>query len=237
MEKRGLSQETLKVIACVTMLLDHIGAMLVGNSMTESGLPLRIIGRISFPIFCFLLAEGAYYTKNPQKYALRLLIGMLLSEIPYDLAFRYQLTLETQSVMVTLLVGFLTLEAVRRAENNVVKLLIMVGGIVLGELFKSDYGGFGVMMVLMFSLTRGHLWIQTICLVVIAWVMNSAKLLVFGVMVPIEIFAVFAMIPIGLYSGRKACSSRAVQWAFYLFYPVHLTVLVCIRYLIEAKII
>ena len=213
MEKRGLSQETLKVIACVTMLLDHIGAMLVGNSMTESGLPLRIIGRISFPIFCFLLAEGAYYTKNPQKYALRLLIGMLLSEIPYDL------------------------EAVRREENNVVKLLIMVGGIVLGELFKSDYGGFGVLMVLMFSLTRGHLWIQTGCLAVIAWVMNSAKLLVFGVMVPIEIFAVFAMIPIGLYSGKKASGSKVVQWAFYLFYPVHLTVLVCIRYLIEMKII
>ena len=89
----------------------------------------------------------------------------------------------------------------------------------------------------MFSLTRGHLWIQTGCLAVIAWVMNSAKLLVFGVMVPIEIFAVFAMIPIGLYSGKKASGSKVVQWAFYLFYPVHLTVLVCIRYLIEMKTI
>ena len=56
MEKRGLSQEALKAIACVTMLLDHIGSIFV------SGYTLRIIGRIAFPIFCFLMAEGAYYT-------------------------------------------------------------------------------------------------------------------------------------------------------------------------------
>ena len=80
MEKKGLSQEALKSIACITMLLDHIGATMV------RGYTLRIIGRIAFPIFCFLMAEGAYHTKNPRKYCLRLMIGMLLSELPFDLA-------------------------------------------------------------------------------------------------------------------------------------------------------
>lgn len=106
MRKRGLSQEALKGIACVTMLLDHIGATMV------QGYTLRIIGRIAFPIFCFLMAEGTFYTKNPRKYGLRLMVGALLSEIPFDLAFRGKLTWEYQNVMLTLFLGFLTVEII-----------------------------------------------------------------------------------------------------------------------------
>lgn len=87
MPKRGLSQETLKIIACVTMLLDHIGATFC------PGIGLRIVGRIAFPIYCFLLAEGVHYTHSPKKYGLRLLIGALLSEIPFDLLFFGELTM------------------------------------------------------------------------------------------------------------------------------------------------
>lgn len=231
MEKRGLSQETLKVIACVTMLLDHIGAIFV------SGYTLRIIGRIAFPIFCFLMAEGAYYTKNPRKYTLRLVIGALLSEIPFDLAFRRSLTLQTQSVMVTLLLGFLAIEAIQKTENGLIKLTITAIGFLLGQLFKTDYGGYGVLLIILLSQTRGQWWLQTVLVAAVAWMMNSVKIPVFGMKIPIEMFAVLAMVPIGLYSGRKSSNNKAVQWAFYLFYPVHLTVLVVIRYLIEMKIL
>lgn len=231
MEKRGLSQETLKVIACVTMLLDHIGAIFV------SGYTLRIIGRIAFPIFCFLMAEGAYYTKNPKKYALRLVIGALLSEIPFDLAFRRGLTLQTQSVMLTLLLGFLAVEAIQKTDNGLIKLTITAIGFLLGQLFKTDYGGYGVLLIILLSQTRGQWWLQTVLVAAVAWMMNSVKIPVFGMKVPIEMFALLAMVPIGLYSGRKSSNNKAVQWAFYLFYPVHLTVLVVIRYLIEMKIL
>lgn len=231
MEKRGLSQETLKVIACVTMLLDHIGAIFV------SGYTLRIIGRIAFPIFCFLMAEGAYYTKNPRKYALRLVIGALLSEIPFDLAFRRGLTLQTQSVMLTLLLGFLAIEAIQKTDNGLIKLTITAIGFLLGQLFKTDYGGYGVLLIILLSQTRGQWWLQTVLVAAVAWMMNSVKIPVFGMKIPIEMFALLAMVPIGLYSGRKSSNNKAVQWAFYLFYPVHLTVLVVIRYLIEMKIL
>lgn len=231
MEKRWLSQETLKVIACVTMLLDHIGAIFV------SGYTLRIIGRIAFPIFCFLMAEGAYYTKSPRKYALRLVIGALLSEIPFDLAFRRGLTLQTQSVMLTLLLGFLAIEAIQKTDNGLIKLTITAIGFLLGQLFKTDYGGYGVLLIILLSQTRGQWWLQTVLVAAVAWMMNSVKIPVFGMKVPIEMFALLAMVPIGLYSGRKSSNNKAVQWAFYLFYPVHLTVLVVIRYLIEMKIL
>lgn len=226
MEKRGLSQEALKAIACITMLLDHIGAMMVpGNT-------LRIIGRIAFPIFCFLMAEGAYHTKNPRKYCLRLVIGMLLSELPFDLAFRQKPTWERQSVMVTLLLGFLAVEIIQNTKYDLVKLLAVCGGFALAQWAHTDYGGYGVLLVVLFSQARGKLWLQTVLLAMFAWMMNSVRIPVLGLSVPIEMFAVLAMIPIALYSGRKTTSSKAVQWGFYLFYPVHLAVLIFVRMLL-----
>lgn len=228
MEKKGLSQETLKVIACMTMLLDHVGAMFV------RGYTLRIIGRIAFPIFCFLMAEGAYYTKNPRKYALRLLIGALLSEIPFDLAFQRGLTWRSQSVMVTLLLGFLAVEAIQNTQNNLLKLLAVSAGFALGQLLQTDYGGYGVLLIVLFSQTRGKWWLQTVLVAMFAWMMDSVPVQVLGMRIPIEMFALLAMLPIGCYSGRKRSDSKVLQWAFYLFYPVHLTVLVVIRYFLET---
>lgn len=228
MEKKGLSQETLKVIACMTMLLDHVGAMFV------RGYTLRIIGRIAFPIFCFLMAEGAYYTKNPRKYALRLLIGALLSEIPFDLAFQRGLTWRSQSVMVTLLLGFLAVEAIQNTQNNLLKLLAVSAGFALGQLLQTDYGGYGVLLIVLFSRTRRKWWLQTVLVAMFAWMMDSVPVQVLGMRIPIEMFALLAMLPIGCYSGRKRSDSKVLQWAFYLFYPVHLTVLVVIRYFLET---
>ena len=119
MKQRGLSQEGLKIIACVTMLIDHIGAVLLPQYFS-----LRMIGRIAFPIYCFLLVEGAHYTKNPGKYALRLGIGMLLSELPFDLAFSRGWSWGYQSVMVTLLLVFLALKCMERTKNIFLKMLI-----------------------------------------------------------------------------------------------------------------
>lgn len=208
------------------MLLDHIGATMV------QGYALRIIGRIAFPIFCFLMAEGTFYTKNPRKYGLRLMIGALLSEIPFDLAFRGKLTWEYQNVMLTLFLGFLTVEIIQRTEFDIVKVLAVSGGFALAEWANTDYGGFGVLLVVLFSQTRGKLWFQTIMVAMFSWMINSLKIPVLGILVPIEMFAIFAMIPIALYSGGKVTSNRAVQWGFYLFYPVHLIILVLVRILL-----
>lgn len=229
MKKRGISQEALKGIACLTMLLDHIGAIMV------PGYPLRIIGRIAFPIFCFLMAEGAFYTRNPLKYGMRLVVGILLSEIPFDLAFRQRLTLEYQSVMITLFIGFLVLEIIQNTKNDLIILLAVGGGFALAEWANTDYGGFGVLLVVLFSQTRGQLWLQTVMVAMFSWMVNSLRIPVFGISVPIEMFAVLSMIPIAFYSGKKSFSSKAIQWGFYLFYPVHLTVLIFLRIFINHQ--
>lgn len=220
MRKDGLSQEMLKGIACVTMVLDHIGAVFV------PGYTLRIIGRISFPIFCFLLAEGAPRTRSPGRYALRLGLSALLSELPFDMLFYGGIDWRHQSVMVTLLIGLVTVLGMKKLR--ILQLLPLAAGILLAELLHTDYGGFGVALIGLFSLVADHKWknaLGFIGMAVIFWAMDSVKVPVLGLIIPIQMFGLLAMVPIWLYSGRKVTGSRGVQMAFYLFYPVHLLIL------------
>ena len=110
--RRGLTGTALKLIAVVTMFLDHIGAAILESTaiwvilddaaettidyffnssalevIRNADVILRAIGRVSFPIFCFLLVEGFLHTKNLRKYFLQLGVFALLSEVPFDLAF------------------------------------------------------------------------------------------------------------------------------------------------------
>lgn len=136
-QKRGLTGSTIKIIAVITMLIDHIAAavltrMLIVRGyysvweneetafrwMAENGgllgamLVMRMIGRLGFPIFCFLLTEGFQKTRNLKKYILRLGLFALISEIPFDLAFSGQvLEFQYQNVYFTLLIGILGLAA------------------------------------------------------------------------------------------------------------------------------
>ena len=238
MKKSGLSQETLKIIACVTMLIDHVGATVVESQffVTPSDgiylyFAMRIIGRVAFPIYCFLLAEGAHYTHDPRKYALRLFIGALLSEPGFDFALFGGWTWENQSVMVTLLLGFGMVELMKKCPKYWMKLLAVVPFFFAAEWLKTDYGGYGVAIVALFWLTRelpNRRMILLVGLAALCLMMNNAAISFGVIQIPIELFALFAMIPICLYSGRKATANRAVQLGFYLFYPVHLAVLAVI---------
>ncbi len=214
MDKKILSQEALKLIACVTMLLDHIGAIFF-----PAQLWLRCIGRMAFPIYCFLLAEGAHYTKNPHKYGLRLLVGLLLAELPYDLAFRGGFTWATQSVMFTLLLGFLMLRCMRRIPGFW-KILALFPFALAARYLRTDYSDLGICMIALFALTREieeRTLVQTLGLLALGiWRFQSS---------PLQILMVLAMVPISLYSGKKSTASPALQWAFYLFYPLHLLIL------------
>ena len=146
MQKRGLSQESLKLIACMTMLVDHLAVIIVMGSLysTHHGMRLeiyetmRLIGRIAFPIYCFLLAEGSAHTHNPVRYGLRLAICALLSELPYDLALWGRITWQHQNVMVTLFLGFCALEVMQRCPNLPLKLLFALPLAALAELAGGD---------------------------------------------------------------------------------------------------
>ena len=249
MEKRRLSQEGLKLIACVTMFIDHVGATLVLRMIQEMpvrngqyGLivgvyyALRIIGRIAFPIYCFLLVEGAYRTRNPKKYALRLFIGVLLSEIPFDLAFSMRgpvfFDWSSNSVMLTLLLGFCMIEAMKRLAGFW-KIAAILPFYLLAEWMHTDYGGLGILIIAVFALTKGlsrEKLYQSLGLCLVVY--PGARAMLGSVAVNLEWFAVLALIPIFCYDGRKLTHHKAVQWGFYLFYPVHIGLLALLEGLV-----
>lgn len=220
--KKGLSQEWLKGIACITMLIDHIGAVFFPQYRW-----LRVIGRLAFPIYCFLLAEGVAHTKSPVRYGLRLVVGAVLSEFFFDYLFYGGLTMQHQSVMITLLLGFFMALWMKKGG----RVLPLVLYAFAAELLGTDYGGWGIALIWLFVITRGAplRWLEQLGgMAIISWEMISAKVWLGGFSIPIQMFALLAMIPILLYSGKKASSSKLLQWCFYLFYPLHLAVLLAI---------
>lgn len=212
------------MIAMITMLIDHIGAavlarmIIAGNSdLYDTYRTLRMIGRIAFPIFCFLLIEGFQYTKNAKKYAARLFLFAAISEIPFDLAFSATLLeCQYQNVFFTLAIGLVTIMAYKKVEeapifNPVLKLILqlavgLAGGCV-AEVLRTDYGMLGVMVLVVFYMLRSNRFYQIVA---------------GGVLFIDNITALLAFIPVALYDGRRGWN---VKWLFYIFYPAHLLVL------------
>lgn len=150
-DKKGITGSTLKIIAIVTMFIDHVGAAIIEHYMNllylndadycrdliTSKVPglwaewmgdisavqnidmiFRAIGRIAFPIFCFLLVEGFLHTRNVKKYLIRLLIFAFISDIPFDLAFFAEIGLGHQNVFFTLLLGILALVCIDHVKHK-----------------------------------------------------------------------------------------------------------------------
>lgn len=233
---RCIPQEILKLIAAITMLIDHIGA-----SIFPDLLWIRMIGRIAFPIYCFLLAEGMRRTRNPLRYLLRLFIGIFLAELPFDLLFRGHWDWTYQSVMVTLTLGGMMLLCMQKVQNTLLRILLVVPFAWIAESAMCDYGAMGILLIAIFGLVQSFPG-QLICVLFLClaedaryiveslvffqnWPLLDAVRYILTRWPPIETLAVTAMVPIGLYDRRKLTHSKALQAAFYLFYPVHLTIL------------
>lgn len=235
----GLTSNMLKAIAVVLMLSDHIWAtyMSFGNWMTY-------IGRMAFPIFAFQIAEGFLHTSDFKKYTLRLLGLALVTEIPFNL-FTCSRWFNTyhQNVLFTLLLGLLAiyvLDNVKKkfiAKKVVLSLLWLALISVAATLGFVDYGFLGMLTVVMFYILRDFpfAWIaQLVAMVLINIVFFEGQVfpvefLGKTIEIPSQGFAVFSLIPIWLYGGKKGKSSKVMQYGFYAFYLVHMLILYLIK--------
>ena len=223
---RVLNGFHLKLIAVCTMFIDHMGDTLFPGVMW-----LRCIGRVAFPIFCFLIAEGCVHTHDRKKYALRLFVFAVLSEIPFNLMTGWAVwNPYDQNVLWTLLLGAAVCWSIdgvlkrRTAPAFVLTGAAMVAAFWLLEVFCTDYGGWGMLLVAMFYGVRRAPYGQA------AKMAAQAVGLAFfciGVMggVTIELWALTALVPIWLYNGQRGFSHKAVQYGFYAFYPLHILIL------------
>jgi hypothetical protein len=249
---KGIAGSSLKLIAIITMLIDHVAAVVLERviAVKRSGTAnvlvnelfnmdaeelnriynfMRSIGRFAFPIFCFLLVEGFLHTRNTWKYALRLAVFALVSEIPFDLAlFAKPLRFNYQNVFFTLLIGLLVLiglkfvseKTANKESNEILTVLantaVVVAGIALAELLKTDYAGMGILtIVIMYVLRKSHF---------ISMLGGCATLALLSYS---ELPALFVLIPAWFYNGKRGLN---LKYIFYAFYPVHLFILYLICY-------
>lgn len=216
-----LSGDQLKVIALISMTVDHIGYALVPGCTV-----LRIVGRIAFVLYAFLLAEGCRHTHSMRAYIGRLAMFALISEIPFTLMVANRLFLwGRQNVFFTLLYAACSIGAarwvcsrIRGRKGRVLALFPLLVGMLLARAFQSDYSWAGVLTVYVFYYLNGHLLLQLFA--VLALRLRQGWLQACGAV---------AFVPIALYNGEKGQAPSWFKWVFYAYYPVHLIAIFALR--------
>jgi len=217
-----VTSSTLKMIACISMLVDHIGAVLYPEIFF-----LRIIGRLAFPIFAFLIVEGYFHTKNISKYLLRLGVFAIVSEVPFDLTFwDAWLEFTYQNVFFTLFIGLVAIWIydINKENNKTTAVMALILLTLVSILLKTDYNMFGVLMIFGFYQYRKRniylfTWLLTINGFIVILSISGATISIESVS---QIFAVLSLGLIFIYNGKKGIN---LKYLFYAFYPVHLLIL------------
>lgn len=250
--KKGLSGSTLKLVAIVAMFIDHFAAIILDRYLVSIGilslnqdtvllpenrtmliiycidLAMRLIGRLGFPLFCFLLVEGYYHTRNKAKYGMRLAMFALISEIPFDLGFKSQvLEFTYQNVFFTLFFGFVMIWGIdefnmqmkEKFEGKLRLFLCILGtvsitvaGGVIVELLKTDYASIGVITIVLMFLLHKKSFAGSMALGCLA----------LTVRMPVEITSFITVPLVAKYNGTRGLK---LKYFFYLFYPVHILLL------------
>ena len=222
-----LSGSGLKCLALITMIIDHVAVVLLKNSriillQNWFGAPLtlytlmRKVGRLAFPIYCFLLAEGFLHTRDRKKYGLNLLLFAVISEIPWNLEHTGTLLYPSQNVFFTLFLGYLGLccvEYLKEQPRRQLALLLIL--VLVAIAMKADYGVGGFGFILLLYILRDRKILQAVlgtCFLSSTWAGG------------------LAFIPINLYNGQRGfIRGKVLKYAFYAAYPVHILILYWIK--------
>lgn len=236
LDKYGLSIFSLKIVAIITMFIDHFAFLFVTENEQLYNI-LRSVGRLSFPIFCFVLVEGYFHTTNRLSYAIRLGTFSLISEIPYNMMYGNIFFLQKQNVMFTLFIGFMVIWGLNLIAdyrinyskkilrhigagrlNIILELIVILVGFGFAHILNSSYAENGVLLIMCFYVFKQHHIGRLISNVVFNMGMYT-----FGV----QWWGILSTIPISLYNGKPG--DRKGKYFFYWFYPVHILMLVTLK--------
>ena len=217
--KRGLDMTTLKMIAAVSMLIDHIGCIFFPRQYW-----LRGIGRLAMPIYCFGISEGLAYSSDRKKYLLRMGLFSLISEVPFDLAFNGGPEIYSQNVILTFfcaIAGIILYEKLRSMSSSPLFTILAVAGAAAfaaaARFLRTDYGEFGVILVYVLYFTRRfpdyRLLAAALTVCICCWK-------------DYEMVCLPAFLILNFYNGEKG---KDLKYFFYYFYPFHLFVLALIN--------
>ena len=224
-----MSSTFLKIVACIFMLIDHIGFCLLPQYTV-----LRIIGRLAFPIFAFQIAVGYAHTHDKKKYTIRMLIFAIISELPL-LFFRNISGYPgwKANIGFTFFIALLCLKIIdltKEKKNYFISLLLFLL-IEAGYLLDVEYGFYGILLCITFYLfpfrsenkidyTNLFMMVIVYCYITVVYVITYRTNV-------IQYYCILALIPILLYNGKKGIN---LKYFFYVFYPLHLFLLGIIHY-------
>ena len=229
----GVSADLLKLLALVSMTIDHYAAIIIYNGnlygfdpeyyqmaiATEKGMQLmrlyhlfRTIGRLAFPLFAFLLTEGFIHTKDRRKYFLRILIMGLCAEIPFDLClFNEWIDLSAQNIGFTLALGIVVMFLMKKFRRKpLLKWTLVLGCAALSELLRFDYGALGILLISALYNFRKEKALRIASGAFISVLLSLGNL---GA-------AAFSFLPIFFYNGEKG--RLPLGKLLYFYYPLHL---------------
>lgn len=225
--KKKLSGANLKWFAIIAMLIDHSAIALVYPSILVFNQTIsmeilydimRLIGRLAFPIFVFLIVEGFNHTRNIKKYLLRLGLFALISEIPFNLIISYKAFYpQAQNIFISLFLGVLMLSIIREMQirwgkkGPYASLFVIIVFALFNEYIHADYGFYGIMMIAIVYLLRYQPRQQVMAIALLGLYQKTAAL---------------SAIPIYFYNGRRGKQNK---YFFYIFYPAHLLILYFMR--------
>lgn len=233
---RGFTAHSLKLIAAAAMLADHFAWLFLGT-YSAPGQLLHVIGRTTIPIMCFFIAQGYYQTRSRTRYAARLAVFAVISQIPYHYFMTGNLNVLSTpvrlNVLFTLLFALLSLSILDRMRYQPFWWL----GLMLLMLLASfgDWSVFAVIFTMIFAANRLDLKRQMLLFTgaaaatagFLAWsnsLLSDAPpwggFFQFGLLLAVPLLL--------CYNGQRG-TSPAGKWFFYVFYPLHLIVLTVIH--------
>lgn len=229
-----MSSFLLKIIACFTMLLCHIPFV-----YPQYSVPLMYIGKISFPLYAFLISEGYVHTRNFSKYLTRLIVFGVISQIPAYLLFvGKSFNGLYLNIFFTLALGLLGIRIYDKIKSKYISIPLIILLAVLAELLKFDYGAFGVLMIVCFYVFKRNKLNMVLSQMFLMFILYMKKMSyytfsLFNLQYILFqlLFSVISLTIILTYNGKKGKSSGKIKLMFYFFYPVHLIILDLLKFL------
>ena len=203
---KGLSGSALKVIALISMTVDHIAYYLMDHGTLLYDV-MRTVGRMAFPIFAFLLVEGYDHTRSTRKYALNLLAFALISEIPWWLLNHDN----THNVFFTLLLGLIAIEGIKKlGKKPLLWAVLMITICTIAMFLHVDYEYSGILPIYAFHIFQPDK--VTKCLLATLFMYQYG---VIGLWLGLAVIL--------CYNGQRGfIKGQYTKYLWYAYYPLHL---------------
>ena len=226
-----MNRNILKYIAVIAMVIDHTALVFVGMDK-PLGIAMRVIGRLTAPIMCYFLVEGYMHTRSKKKYALRLLVFAVISQVPFSYLVTGRLFDSKLNMIFTLFFSFMMLLAFSEVKNAVLRVVFVVGLFWLCS--KCDWGLVAPLWIIAFAVFRNNRNKLSVvyALICIFWIIRCTSVTVADGGLWYSVLwqaGTLGFIPfIYLYNGESGKGSRFSKWFFYIFYPAHILILAVI---------